>query len=122
METSSVTPPENTITVHIKTPKTKESVQTAPNASVKEFKELVSQKFNARSDKICLIFSGRILKDEDTLNQLDITDGLTVSVHSIFITRSSLLTPQKVTHALFTVGTGLSFSCNVSSYINDYML
>ena len=80
METTPAAPAENTITVHIKTPKTKESVQTAPNASVKEFKELVSQKFNARSDKICLIFSGRILKDEDTLNQLDITDGLTVSV------------------------------------------
>lgn len=73
------------ITVHIKTPKNKETVQTAPNASVKQFKELVSQKFNAQSDKICLIFSGKILKDEETLDKLDIKDGLTVSCHSILV-------------------------------------
>ena len=67
------------ITVHIKTPKNKEAVQTAPDATVKQFKELVSQKFNAQPDKICLIFSGKILKDEETLDKLDIKDGLTVS-------------------------------------------
>lgn len=66
------------ITVHIKTPKNKEAVQTAPDATVKQFKELVSQKFNAQPDKICLIFSGKILKDEETLDKLDIKDGLTV--------------------------------------------
>jgi len=69
---------EQLITVHIKTPKNKETVQTAPNATVKQFKELVSQKFNAQPDKICLIFSGKILKDDETLDKLDIKDGLTV--------------------------------------------
>ena len=67
------------ITVHIKTPKNKETVQTAPDATVKQFKELVSLKFSAQPDKICLIFSGKILKDEETLDKLDIKDGLTVS-------------------------------------------
>ena len=66
------------ITVHIKTPKNKETVQTAPNATVKSFKALVSEKFSAPADKICLIFSGKILKDEETLDKLDIRDGLTV--------------------------------------------
>lgn len=66
------------ITVHIKTPKNKETVQVVPNATVRSFKALVSDKFGAPADKICLIFSGKILKDEETLDRLDIRDGLTV--------------------------------------------
>ena len=67
------------ITVGIKTPKNTETVQTAPDSTVKQFKDLVSQKFSAPPDKICLIFSGKILKDEQTLDKLDIVDGKTVS-------------------------------------------
>jgi len=70
--------PSGSICVHVKTPKSKETINTAPNASVKEFKELVSAKFNAHPDNLCLIFSGKILKDEETLEQLSIKDDLTV--------------------------------------------
>lgn len=70
--------PPGSICVHVKTPKNKETITTAANASVKEFKELVSAKFNAHPDNLCLIFSGKILKDEETLEQLSIKDDLTV--------------------------------------------
>lgn len=39
---------------------------------------MVSQKFNAPVEQLCLIFAGKILKDEDTLEQHQIKDGLTV--------------------------------------------
>ena len=39
---------------------------------------MVSQKFNAPVEQLCLIFAGKILKDEDTLEQHGIKDGLTV--------------------------------------------
>lgn len=43
-----------------------------------QFKELVSKKFNAPEEQLCLIFAGKILKDADTLAQHGIKDGLTV--------------------------------------------
>lgn len=41
-------------------------------------REMVAEKFSAPVDQLCLIFAGKILKDEDTLEQHGIKDGLTV--------------------------------------------
>ncbi|XP_046611749.1 ubiquilin-1 [Neodiprion virginianus] len=66
------------ITINIKTPKEKQSVEIEENASIKDFKDAVSKKFNAQPDQICLIFAGKIMKDHETLATHNVKDGLTV--------------------------------------------
>lgn len=66
------------ITITVKTPKEKETIEIVEDASIKEFKEQVALKFKADVDQICLIFAGKIMKDQDTLQTHNIKDGLTV--------------------------------------------
>ncbi|CAH1153233.1 unnamed protein product [Phaedon cochleariae] len=66
------------INVFVKTPKEKESFEVDENCLVKEFKKVIRTKFTAEPDQLCLIFAGKILKDEDTLKQHNIKDGLTI--------------------------------------------
>ncbi|EGI61056.1 PREDICTED: ubiquilin-1 [Acromyrmex echinatior] len=66
------------ITVNVKTPKEKQTVEIEENATIKEFKEAVSKKFNAQADQLCLIFAGKIMKDHETLSTHNIKDGLAV--------------------------------------------
>ncbi|KAJ1059196.1 hypothetical protein K5549_007997 [Capra hircus] len=42
------------------------------------FKEEISKRFKSHTDQLVLIFAGKILKDQDTLSQHGIHDGLTV--------------------------------------------
>ncbi|KAF5276662.1 hypothetical protein FQA39_LY06466 [Lamprigera yunnana] len=69
---------EKMINVTVKTPKDKETVNVAENATIKEFKVLIAPKFKADVDQLCLIFAGKIMKDQDTLQTHNIKDGLTV--------------------------------------------
>lgn len=48
------------------------------NSSVQQFKEEISKRFKSHIDQLVLIFAGKILKDQDTLSQHGIHDGLTV--------------------------------------------
>lgn len=73
---SSDSPP--TIKVTVKTPKEKEEFAVPENSSVREFKEDISKRFKSSTDQLVLIFAGKILKDQDTLSQHGIHDGLTV--------------------------------------------
>ncbi|XP_032668464.1 ubiquilin-1 isoform X2 [Odontomachus brunneus] len=66
------------ITINVKTPKEKQSVEIEENATIKDFKEAVSKKFNAQADQLCLIFAGKIMKDHETLSTHNIKDGLAV--------------------------------------------
>lgn len=83
------------ITVTVKTPKEKETIEVEEDATIKDvsfsnlilhksdvrrlqFKELVAAKFNAETDQLCLIFAGKIMKDPDTLQAHNIKDGLTI--------------------------------------------
>ncbi|CAK9809594.1 UBQLN1 [Anthophora quadrimaculata] len=66
------------ITVNVKTPKEKQSVEIEENASIKDFKEIISKKFNAQTEQLCLIFAGKIMKDHETLSTHNVKDGLTV--------------------------------------------
>lgn len=43
-----------------------------------QFKEEISKRFKSHADQLVLIFAGKILKDQDTLSQHGIHDGLTV--------------------------------------------
>merc|ERR1712055_138167 len=67
------------ITVQVKTPKEKQSVEIEENATVKKFKEAISVKFsNAPVENLCLIFAGKIMKDAENLNTHHVKDGMTV--------------------------------------------
>jgi len=67
------------ITLHVKTPKDKKTVQVEDNAVIKDFKAKVSVEFNNTPvEQLCLIFSGKIMKDHETLSTHNITDGMTV--------------------------------------------
>jgi len=68
-----------TITVTVKTPKEKQQVEVAENATVKAFKEAISAKFNnAPVENLCLIFAGKIMKDHENLTTHHVKDGMTV--------------------------------------------
>lgn len=66
------------IKVTVKTPKEKEEFAVPENSSVQQFKEAISKRFKSQTDQLVLIFAGKILKDQDTLSQHGIHDGLTV--------------------------------------------
>ncbi|KAJ1206697.1 hypothetical protein NDU88_002098 [Pleurodeles waltl] len=71
-------PSSDTIKVTVKTPKDKEEFAVRQESTVREFKEDISKRFKAHIDQLVLIFAGKILKDQDTLSQHGIHDGLTV--------------------------------------------
>lgn len=66
------------IKVTVKTPKEKEEFAVPENSTVLQFKEAISKRFKSQIDQLVLIFAGKILKDQDTLMQHGIHDGLTV--------------------------------------------
>ncbi|XP_044129706.1 ubiquilin-1 isoform X2 [Bufo gargarizans] len=66
------------IKVTVKTPKEKEEFAVPETSSVREFKEDIAKRFKSNTDQLVLIFAGKILKDQDTLSQHGIHDGLTV--------------------------------------------
>lgn len=68
-----------TITVHVKTPKEKKSISVGDKSSVKDFKAKIAPEFNNTPvEQLCLIFSGKIMKDHETLETHNIKDGMTV--------------------------------------------
>merc|ERR1719340_604103 len=83
------------ITIHVKTPKDNpKTIQIEDNAVIKDFKTKVSAEFNNTPvGQLCLIFSGKILKDDDTLGTHNITDGMTVHL----VIRSGNSTPSNQT-------------------------
>jgi len=67
------------ISVHVKTPKDKKTITIGEKSNVKDFKAKISPEFeNAPVEQLCLIFSGKIMKDHDTLETHNIKDGMTV--------------------------------------------
>ncbi|XP_037566342.1 ubiquilin-1 isoform X2 [Dermacentor silvarum] len=66
------------ISLVVKTAKEKKVVKVDESASVKELKEQVSKEFNAPLEQLCLIFAGKILKDNEAVSTHNIKDGLTV--------------------------------------------
>ncbi|KAF1388332.1 hypothetical protein PFLUV_G00089100 [Perca fluviatilis] len=73
-----VAPGESLMVITVKTPNGKEEISISEDSSVSQFKQEVSKKFEAPQDQLVLIFAGKILKDEDSLNQHKIRDGMTV--------------------------------------------
>jgi ubiquilin len=48
------------------------------SATVKQLKDLVANEFSTSIDQICLIYSGKILKDDEDLKKHAIKDGVTI--------------------------------------------
>lgn len=68
----------NKITITVKTPKEKETFQVHDKKTVKEFKEQVAPHFKAESDQLVMIYAGKIMKDNDTLESHNVKEGFTV--------------------------------------------
>ncbi|KAJ7320115.1 hypothetical protein JRQ81_019626 [Phrynocephalus forsythii] len=66
------------ITVVVKGAAGTQDFQVAENSTVEQLKWEVAPHFKAAKEQVLLIFAGKILKDQDTLLQHDIQDGLTV--------------------------------------------
>ncbi|KAM9261913.1 ubiquilin-1 isoform 5-T5 [Morus bassanus] len=76
------------IKVTVKTPKEKEEFAVSETSTIREFKEEISKRFKSHIDQLVLIFAGKILRDQDTLTQHGIHDGLTV--HLVIKTQNRL--------------------------------
>ncbi|KAI1716747.1 WD40-like beta propeller repeat domain-containing protein [Ditylenchus destructor] len=66
------------MTVKFKTTTETFAVELAEKVTVEKSKEMLASKVNQPTEKICLIFSGKILKDHETLAQHGISDGMVV--------------------------------------------
>ncbi|XP_055375305.1 ubiquilin-4 [Condylostylus longicornis] len=66
------------ITLNVKTPKEKKTVEVDEDAEIKDFKAIIAEKFESEPEQLVLIFAGKIMKDSDTLKTHNIKDGLTV--------------------------------------------
>merc|ERR1711963_1344367 len=67
------------MTVQVKTPKEKQAVEIEQGATIRQFKEAISAKFSgAPVENLCLIFAGKIMKDQETLASHNVKDGMTV--------------------------------------------
>ncbi|XP_059108331.1 ubiquilin-1-like [Peromyscus eremicus] len=68
------------IKVSVKTPQDCQEFLLAENSNVHRFKKQISKYLHCDADRLVLIFSGKILRDQDILSQRGILDGSTVHV------------------------------------------
>uniref|UniRef100_A0A8D2CMW9 Ubiquilin-like protein n=1 Tax=Sciurus vulgaris TaxID=55149 RepID=A0A8D2CMW9_SCIVU len=73
------------IRVSVKTPQDCQEFLLAENSSVRYFKKQISKRLHCDIDRLVLIFTGKILRDQDILSQRGILDGTTV--HLVVRTR-----------------------------------
>ncbi|XP_076969903.1 ubiquilin-1-like [Tamandua tetradactyla] len=74
------------IRVSVKTPQDCQEFMLAENSSVRHFKKQISKRLHCDTDRLVLIFTGKILRDQDILIQRGILDGATVHL----VVRTSL--------------------------------
>uniref|UniRef100_A0A8C2VXA7 Ubiquilin-like protein n=1 Tax=Chinchilla lanigera TaxID=34839 RepID=A0A8C2VXA7_CHILA len=82
-------PPSRVIRVSVKTPQDCQEFLLAENSSVRHFKKQISKRLHCDTDRLVLIFTGKILRDQDILSQRGIHDGATV--HLVVRTRLKAL-------------------------------
>ncbi|XP_051005303.1 LOW QUALITY PROTEIN: ubiquilin-1-like [Acomys russatus] len=68
------------IRVSVKTPQDCQEFWVAENSNVHRFKKQISKYLHCDTDRLVLIFTGKILRDHDILSQRGIFDGSTVHV------------------------------------------
>ncbi|XP_040820240.1 ubiquilin-3-like [Ochotona curzoniae] len=82
------------IRVTVKTPKDCQEFMLAENSSVYHFKKEISKRIHCDTDRLALIFNGKILRDQDILSQRGILDGATV--HLVVRTHSKGLAGSRI--------------------------
>lgn len=73
-------PSSRIIRVSVKTPQDCQEFFLAENSNVRRFKKQISKYLHCDADRLVLIFTGKILRDQDILSQRGILDGSTVHV------------------------------------------
>lgn len=73
-------PSSRIIRVTVKTPRDSKEFWLAENSNVLRFKKQISKYLHCDTDRLVLIFTGKILQDQDILSQRGILDGSTVHV------------------------------------------
>ncbi|KAF9283900.1 hypothetical protein BGZ68_005050, partial [Mortierella alpina] len=69
----------STITINVKASnENKYEITISPAATVLEFKTKISEKCDLPAERIRLIYSGRVLKDADTLESYKVQEGHTI--------------------------------------------
>uniref|UniRef100_A0A8D0FXQ5 Ubiquilin 1 n=1 Tax=Strix occidentalis caurina TaxID=311401 RepID=A0A8D0FXQ5_STROC len=102
------------IKITVKTPREKEEFAVPETSSIQQFKEEISKHFKSHTDQLVLIFAGKILKDQDTLIQHGIHDGLTV--HLVIKTQNrSQDHPGQQIHATGSIATTSISGSNTST-------
>ena len=71
-------PSSHIIRVSVKTPQDCQEFMLAENSSIRHFKKQISKRLHCDTDRLVLIFSGKILQDQDILSRRGILDGTTV--------------------------------------------
>lgn len=66
------------INLKVKTTTAAYDIEVPQNATIAEVKRVLSEKVNSTPDRLCLIFSGKILKDPENLNKHSIGDGMAI--------------------------------------------
>ncbi|KAL3997170.1 Ubiquitin family protein [Acanthocheilonema viteae] len=69
---------QNKISLKVKTTTEGYDITVPEKATVLKVKAVLSEKINQPPEKLCLIFSGKILKDHETLTKLSIKDGMAI--------------------------------------------
>ncbi|XP_055479676.1 ubiquilin-3-like [Psammomys obesus] len=73
-------PSSRIIRVTVKTPRDSKEFWLAENSNVLRFKKQISKYLHCDTDRLVLIFTGKILQDQDILSQRGVLDGSTVHV------------------------------------------
>ncbi|XP_053167010.1 ubiquilin-1-like [Hemicordylus capensis] len=73
-----VAPSPRFICITAKAPKASAQFVIPETSTILQFKEELSKHFRCETQQLVLVFFGRILKDQDTLRQYGISDGMTV--------------------------------------------
>ncbi|XP_060936950.1 ubiquilin-2-like [Limanda limanda] len=71
-------PGGNSMLINVRTPEGTEKIAIWEESSVSQFRQEVSKRYEAPQNQLVLIFTGKVLKDTDTLKQYGIKDGHTV--------------------------------------------
>lgn len=66
------------IKINVKTPNDKKEVEISEKGTVKDLREKVAERFSSTTDRLLLIFAGKILKDDEGIESHKIKDGQTV--------------------------------------------
>uniref|UniRef100_A0A183BYQ7 Ubiquitin-like domain-containing protein n=1 Tax=Globodera pallida TaxID=36090 RepID=A0A183BYQ7_GLOPA len=92
------------------------NVKVKENSTIAKLKKTMSQKLNQPEEKICLIFSGKILKDHENLTQHHIGDGMVLHmvIRNQPLTSTTSGSSNPPAPAAPTGGTGADFTAGHS--------